>query len=255
MKKGNALICGAIISLILLVVFLWLQKTESKLLQLPSQWLAITVLPILIALFVGGFITRFKGFGVELETTLKAPVASLNLALTASDAVANIPGDEKRSFMYLKRLSFEKKQAARWLLFKSGRNNYYTTHEVENYLRELPNLEYFEIRSETGDIICFIPISEFKDSSQKDDESIDRDNIHKLIESIENGNVPIAFSDSAITLKVSSKQGLVDVLKLMRAEKVNFAAVVSPSGRYLGVVFANEVEEKIIDSVLALRAA
>jgi len=102
MKKENALIIGAIISLILLAVFGWLQTKDSKLLQLPSQWLAMAVLPIIVALFIGGFINRFKGFGVELESTLKAPVASLSL--TAYDAVADIPGDEKRSFMYLEGL-------------------------------------------------------------------------------------------------------------------------------------------------------
>lgn len=253
MKKENALIIGAIISLILLTIFGWLQSEESKLLQLPSQWLAMAVLPLIIALFIGGFIARFKGFGVELESALKAPVASLSL--TASDAVADIPGDEKRSFIYLEGLSYEKKQATRWLLFKSGRSNYYTPHGIETYMRELPNIEYFEIKSEAGDLICFLPVSVFRNESQHYNENIDYEKLSKLIESIEEDNVPIAFSDSAITLKVSSEQALVDVLKVMRAEKANFAAVVSPSGKYLGVVFANEVERKIADSVLATQTA
>ena len=253
MTKENTLITGAILSLILLSVFGWLQTTESKLLQLPSQWLGIAVLPILLALFVGGFITRFKGFGVELETTLKAPVASLSL--TASDAVADIPCDEKRSFMYLEGLSNEKKLATRWLLFRSGKNNYYTTGGIERYLREMPNIEYFEIKSDKGDFICFIPISVFRKKEQHYDENIDYENLQKLIVSIEEGNVPTAFIEWAITLKVSSVQGLVDVLKLMRAEKAEFAAVVSPRGKYLGGVFSNEVERKIADSVLAVRSA
>jgi uncharacterized integral membrane protein len=253
MKKENTLIIGAIISLILLILFGWLQTKESELLQLPSQWLAMAVLPIIVALFVGGFITRFKGFGVELESTLKSPVTSLNL--TASDAVADIPGDEKRSFEYLNGLSYEKKQATRWLLFKSGRRNFYTPYGIETYMRELPNIRYFEIKSEAGDFICFLPVSVFRNESQHYDESIDSEKLRKFIGSIEQNNVPIVFSDFAIKLKVSSEQALVEVLKVMRLEKSDFAAVVSPSGKYLGVVLANEVERKIADSVLASQTA
>jgi hypothetical protein len=207
----------------------------------------------LVALFAGGVITHFKGFGVELETTLKTPVASLDL--TASDAVADIPGDEKESYMYLEGLSNDKKLATRWLLFMSGRRNYYDSHAIEEYLRQLPNIQYFEIRSESGGIICFIPISVFRPETHKYNDNINHNNIYRLIKAIEEGNVPAAFPDSAITLKVTSEQNLVDVLKAMRAEKADFAAVVSPSGKYLGVVLANEVERKIADSVLYARAA
>lgn len=248
MKNEKAVIYGAILSLFLIIIFGWLQASDSKLLKLPFQWLAVAILPIIVGLFVGGFITRFKGFGVELETTLKAPVASLSL--TASDAVADIPGDDKKSIMYLDELSIEKKQSIRWLLFRYGKENYYSLHGIERYLIELPNLEYFEIRSKTGNIICFIPISTFKSSVGNHDNIYNQ--LQKLIDAVENENVPEIFSDSVITLKVSSDQGLVDVLRAIRTEKTEFASVVSPSGKYLGVIFANEVEKKIADSVLAV---
>lgn len=248
MKKESILLIGVLLSLILLAAFGLLQIVDSKLLQLPSQWLAIAILPIIIALFVGGFITRFKGFGVELETALKTPVANLNL--TASDAVADIPGDEKQSIMYLQDLPYEKKQATRWLLFKSGRQNYYRANDIEMYMKELPNLQYFEIRSEGGDFICFLPTSAFRNTTHYRNE-IDYDKLKKFIKAIEENNVPSAFSGLAISLAISSERELIDVLKVMRAEKADFAAVISPSGQYLGVVFANEVEKKIADSVLA----
>lgn len=248
-QKRNTLIVGAISSLVLLSAFGWMQANDSRFLQLPAQWLAIAILPIVVALFIGGFITRFKGFGVELESTLKAPVNSLDL--TASDAVADIPGDEKRSFMYLDELPREKKKAIRWLLFKSGKSGYYTANGIERYMRELPNIEYFEIRSETGDFLCFIPIDAFRETNNHHEDRINYDKLEKLIEAIEEDKVSSAFSESAITLKVSSEQGLIDVIKTLRSEKTEFAAVVSPNGKYLGVVFANEVERRITDSVLA----
>jgi len=77
--------------------------------------MAISILPLLLTLFLGGFITRFKGLGIELESTLKAPVTSLKL--TASDAIIDSPGNEKSSMMYLDNLSMEEKLSSRWLLF------------------------------------------------------------------------------------------------------------------------------------------
>jgi hypothetical protein len=53
-QKEKALMVGAIVSLFLLSIFGWLQTNDSKLLQLPTQWLAIAIFPIVVALFVGG---------------------------------------------------------------------------------------------------------------------------------------------------------------------------------------------------------
>ena len=253
MRKSNALILGSIISILLLLALGWLQSVEAKFLNLSPQWLAIAILPVLVALFVGGFITRFKGFGVELETTLRSPVASLNL--TASGAVADIPGDEKRSLEYLHNLPYEKKLATQWLLFRSGRQGFYTPHGIEQYARELPNLEYFQIRTESGEIICFIPISTFRDPIQTQHGALDFDKLELLVQAIEQNEVPGTFKESAITLTVSNDQSLVDVLKKMRAENVEFAAVISAHGKYLGVVFAHDVERRIADSVLATTKA
>jgi hypothetical protein len=253
MKKKGTLVFGAIVSIVLLLVLGVLQTVDAQFLRLPIHWLAIAILPVLFALFTGGFITRFKGFGVELETTLKAPVGSLNL--TASDAVADIPGDEKRSLSYLHGLSNDKKLATKWLLLRSGRENYYTAHGIEEYLRALPNIQYFEVRSESGDIICFIPISVFRDDTQQYNDNIKRDSLRRFITAIEDDNVTDSFLGSTITLKVKSEQGLVDVLKAMRAENVELAAVVSTRGRYLGVIFADEVERRIADTVLTASTA
>jgi len=40
----------------------------------------------------------------------------------------------------------------------------------------------------------------------------------------------------------------------MRAENVEFTAVESPIEKYLGVIFTNEVERRIADSVLSAHA-
>ncbi len=252
MGNQKTLIVGSILSVILLLFLGWLQSEEAKFLNLSPQWLAIAVLPVLVALFAGGFITRFKGFGVELEATLRTPVASMNL--TASGAVADIPGDEKKSFLYIDNLPDDKKLATRRLLFRSGRQDFYTPHGIERYAQELPNIKYFEIRTESGEIICFIPISTFRDTAQPR-RALDFEKLKLLVQAIKQNEVPNAFKESAITLTVSNDQSLVDVLKKMRTESAEFAPVVSPTGKYLGVVFARDVERRIADSVLATTKA
>ncbi len=249
MKKETKLAIGIIASVCLLITLAVLQSMEAKFLELPVHWIALAIAPLVLALFTGGFITRFKGFGLELETTLKAPVASLDL--TASDAVADIPGDEKRSYAYLDNLPKEKKLAVNWLLLRSGRKNFYTAQGIETYVRELPNIKYFEVRSENDDFICFLPMAVFKDESDHLSDRLHHEKMQQLIEAIETDKVPEAFHRSMITLKIQSDQSLVDVLRTMRAENVGFAAVVSPAGNYLGVLFAAEVEKRIADMVLA----
>lgn len=62
-----AIVFGGCLSLLLLGIFLAFQFFDSKMLNLETRWLLASGIPILIALFVGGYIKSFKGFGVELE--------------------------------------------------------------------------------------------------------------------------------------------------------------------------------------------
>lgn len=252
--KDQILIYCSVASFLLLLLFGFLQTYKAEFLKLPVHWLAIAILPILFALIKGEYITRFKGLGIEIETTLKAPVTSLNL--TTLDTVGKAQGSEKESISYLKSLPNEKKLETKWLRFQSGKRGFYTSHGITFYLEHLPNIQYFEIRSLSGEIICFIPISVFRDDSQIPQETtggniIKSNSLEKFIQAIENNNVSDAFRHSTITLKIRSDKGLVDALKEMRKEKVNFAAIVTSSGNYLGVAFSYEIERKIADSVLA----
>lgn len=50
-----------------------LQAHDSAILRLPTQWLALAALPVLVGMALGGFIGRFSFAGVEVEApSLKA---------------------------------------------------------------------------------------------------------------------------------------------------------------------------------------
>ncbi len=248
MEKKDSLLIGIGSTILLLIIFIIFQSQDASFLKLPIHWLALALSPALFSLIIGGYIGKFKGFGVELESAIKAPITSLDL--TASDALADIPGDEKKSMNYLDNMSRSKANSIRWLLFISGKRDCYGEWAVKEYLRRLPNLEFFEIRSKSGEIICFIPIEAFKTNMENIDDQFDSNRIRSFIEAINEDSVPSEFADLSITLRIQSNAGLVDVLKRMRSENTKLAAVISETGRYIGVVFARDIESRIADSVL-----
>jgi hypothetical protein len=65
-SKFTLLGCCAI-SLVLLIVFGYMQAKGSKVMDLKAQWLWIAVLPILVFIITGKYIGRFKGAGIEIE--------------------------------------------------------------------------------------------------------------------------------------------------------------------------------------------
>ncbi len=251
--KKNVLPIATAMSVVMLIAFGVLQHQKAAFLDLPMQWLFIACFPTLVALFVGGHITRFKGFGVELESQLnKTPIASLDL--TAKDAVADIPGDEKQSIGYLGQMSDEEADATRWLRFESGRTNYYTAHGIEQYLQRLRGLEFMEVLSGNGNFIAYLPIEELQ-TVEHGRARPSYEALQRFVEALEQDRVPEAFARKAITTQVQNGEGLISVLQKLRAQRVELAAVVSDDGRYMGAIRSSDIERRIADSVLVASAA
>jgi hypothetical protein len=236
-------------SLILFLILSILINRESKVLDLSSEWIIFSLFPIIIGLFLGGYITKFKGLGIEIESAINEKIAP-SIELVATEAIADIQGDEKRSINYLDNLSSEQKRSIKWLLFELGKSDYYSHIAVENYLRRLPNIEFFEVRTDTGNFVCYLPIEYFQNNNNY--QSYDSEKIMQLIEAIENGNVIDQFPGIANPVFVLSDQKLVPVLKTLYEENIDQAAVISKRGRYLGVIFKRDVESKIAYSVLKI---
>ena len=233
MKNPKALGVGAALSAVLLLGFGALQEVGAAFLELPAQWFAVAILPLVLGLVVGGYIKSFKGFGVELEAALKAPVSSVDL--TAEDVVADITGDEKRSIDYLENLSPEKTRSMRRLLFVTGEGRNYTAWGITRYLEKLPNLAFFEVHSPSGEVLGFLPVRAVLDLDGRPDDGV----LENFVRALQSDGFSSSFPGAAATLRVHGGQSLVDVLNLMRAERAEFTAVMSPAGRYLGVVLAS----------------
>lgn len=246
----KSLYLGMLLSGMLILGFGILQQKESKLLKLPIQWIAVATLPTAIALFSEGYISKFKGFGVELESAINASISNTNtVTTTANDVLTEFDCDEKGNPQYLQTIPKERKQHIRRLSLVAGKVDFYNAMSLENYLRELPSLEYLEVKSKS-DIICFIPINIFETTVEANYKTFNIERLERFIQSLEENNVIESFSEEAITLSVKDDQSLIDVLKEMRSENSDIAAVISKKDRYRGAVYVRDIEKRIADSVL-----
>lgn len=253
LRKHATLSGSALLSLLLLGFFLYLQSIGSEILKLNAQWLALSILPILTALLVGGYIAKFKGFGIELEGKLEAPVNSIQLK--ATDAIEEFPGNEKESMPDLFRVPATQRLAAKRLSFNLDKKNYYVSHAIEEYIRALPNIEYLEVKRTNGELVCLLPISLFKDSSAGNGEiQTKHEEIEKFKNSINDGNVLTTFADSLIKLTVQSTASLIEVLRSLRNNDSDVACVVSKERKLIGVITASLVEKRIADEIVGTKS-
>lgn len=248
LNTQDPLFIGSALSIFLLILLLFLHLQFPAALDIPAHWLGIAVLPILVGLFVGGYISSFKGFGIELEAALKTPVS--NVRMTAAEAIEELPGQVKRESSFLRRLPLADRKSTRWLRFYLGKRDYYAESVIAEYLEAFPSLDYFEIVSEEGEVVGFLPVSIFTSVPVQSDKC--RELLHRFIFALGEGKEALKreFPGKLNDLTVAADARLVEVLKRMRNQNAEFARVLSDEGKYLGVVYAHTVERSIADAVL-----
>jgi hypothetical protein len=245
-KEHTALSVGVIVSLLMLSAFFIFQYQQADILKLESRWLVASGVPLLAALLVGGYIKSFKGFGVELEASLHKPVS--NLELTATEGMAEIWGDEKRSVNYLHDLSSSQRRRISRLSFVMGKDNYYQAYAVEQYIRELDRLKYFEVKNSDGKFVALMPLSDFKKNNE-----INLGAIESFIRSLEEMTIQQAYGDLLITHHVVEDTDLIEALKLMRNKRTKRLAVTDENGVFIGLLTESSIEKRVVDNVLSAK--
>lgn len=234
-----------VFSVLMLALFLYLQKNDSKMLNLEIKWIVVASIPLILAILRSNVIQKFKGFGIELETRLQeSPIGIVNLE--AVKALANLPSDEKQSILYLENLSKEKRMQTQRLTMREGRQNYYNPEAIRMYIKQLPNLKYFEILSSESKFVALIPIELFRTG-----EFIDSTKISNLIDHIAEKETLNFLPPDIISDTVLESENIIKVLPLVRKSKYGLLPVISDSGNLIGVVTTDLIESKIADEVLA----
>lgn len=213
----------------------------------------------MVALVCGGYIHKFKGFGLELESKLQAPVAVLGL--TVAHAAITMPGTEKENIRRLGESSGNELSDIKRLSFIMGKKDYYGQFAIIEYFKRLKHLEFVEVKRQTGAFVCLIPMSAFKTHREENRQSdIDYGEVYsstvsRFITALEQETVLDEFHDVCILTTVRRSDGLINVLERLRSHNSEYAIVVSAEGKFSGVVTLRAIEKKIADDVLQTQKA
>jgi hypothetical protein len=234
---------GLLATFVLLAIFSLLQHFLPSVLNLDIKWIAVATLPLLLALIFGGYVKVIKGFGIELEMRIEEPIISLDL--NATEVLTSSPSIEKRYIEDLERLSADRKRKIARLRFISGRPNYYSFNAISAYIRQLPNLEYFEVIRPSGTFICLVPIYLFREN-----EEIQMNELTRFVNALQDNRIPRLYSQDITTFSVRSEQSIVEVLEMMRNQGQVIAVVLNSKGSALGLIKMPEIEKRISGEVL-----
>jgi len=241
-------------SILLLSSFFILQIKIPEILKLDTKWLIVAICPLIYTLIVGGYIKTFKGFGIELETYLKTAISES--LLLASDSLTELPGDEKKSSQYLDSLTNEERNKIERLTFYSGKQDYYSMYVVRDFLEQLHNLKFLEVRNENGIFECLLPINLLRKKDVYHREinfEIHEDLLYEFIKALENNDIVNKYPNDVIVERVIESDSLIDILPKVRKQKSGILSVINNSGKLVGILNTSMVEAKIADEVLNAR--
>lgn len=251
--EHRLLLVFSVISLLLFLFFSYLQHNQAKMLGLEVKWLAVAGVPILIGLFIGGYIKNLKGFGLELEYNLKKPLPAI---VVSEGRLVKSVGVEKGTVMRLHQLSPEEKRTIDRLHFVYGRRGVYVWEDIEEHFKELENLKYIEVVDDEERFNFVIPASKFKAAQTMPDNAANVERIQNFIDAIENKKFNnLAFD--AVTDFVLTSDSIIDAYrKIKNSEqstrlnpKKRTLPVLNDKRRMVGTVDIKALEAKIAEEV------
>ena len=247
-RKHRLLLLSILVSITILVIFLWFQHQGQKLLALDVKWILLSGVPILLGLFIGGYIKNFKGFGLELESNLNKP---LSLTITSKITATITKGKEKSSLSELYDLSENEKNLIDQLRFILGKKNYYDSYITEQYLTVLKRIKLIEIVDETGQFLYTINALKLME-----DNIPQREKINNFILAVESGNFEEYYHDAVSNFVLSTDTIIEAYRKIKKSSQAKnlypnkeVLPVLNEQKIMVGVVDIQKLETKIVEEV------
>jgi CBS domain-containing protein len=241
MNEYLPLILSILASIFLLAVIIQIKVRRPNWLDIETKWLAISTFPILIGLFAGGYITSFKGLGIEIEASLQKPVSKIvTLAAKEVKVATAIVGENsglKNSVEHLSNLSEKEKNSIERLIF-TNKSSSYSADGVVTYISSLPKLEYIELRDLESKFIGVMLASDLSG------------NENKFVTSLKSGNVLVVFGKHIVTKYVDKDTSAIDTLDRMRRNNENFLPLLDRDNTMKGIITESSLEKSIATEVL-----
>jgi CBS-domain-containing membrane protein len=118
-------------------------------------------------------------------------------------------------------------------------------------LNALRNLEYIEVKKESGEFICLVPVEEFR--RRGDNNYIEKFNNHEVqrfVDALGKNEVPKVYSNVCVSLTIRQDTPLLTTLKVLRNNGRKAAAVVTAENYFVGLLTEQEIEHRIADEIL-----
>lgn len=133
-------------------------KKQSKFLEIDTKWLALVLSPLIIFLILTGRVKEIDAFGLTIKTQFAEGIEENNLLDTSINFTKTV-GTLKSGMSELGNLSPAKKKRIDRLIFREDGD--YVDELLDQYMSELPNLQFFEIRSARNKFVCLIDLQRF----------------------------------------------------------------------------------------------
>lgn len=214
-------------------------------LSLESRWIAVAGIPILVALLAGGFISKFKGFGIELEGELRTPVdegsfiEAPDVLLQASDIAEQAEEIAKASLDQLYQLVPEKREKVKRLRFVM--RGHYVREVIQEYFRELPNLQFLEIRDQSDILRCILP-----------KQAINATNIQTFVDALREETVPQDFRPVSVNIPILPKDNLLVAIEKLRNSGLESLPVLDGT-KVVGLLDRSSAFESLADAIVQAR--
>ena len=249
-EKPRVLLAGVAGSFVAVAGLILVQARWPGLLDIPSAWLGLAVIPVVVGLVVGGYIRTFKGFGIEVEAALDETVSDDVTAEASQDYDPFADAEEhagdvtdaemvlsKASMGRLQSLEPAEKASFQRLSFRQGFSGYHPS-AVEEHLRELPQVKWIEIDDASGRFLGII--------RRKDLELHDLDRFVGALESASAlEQYPSILAAEALDRDTPLRQ-----VALAFKAKDRDALPVTQEGRLLGMVERDKIHQKIGEAVV-----
>jgi hypothetical protein len=207
-KKIKILLYACILSLAGLVILFGIRAYAPTLLDIDIKWLVVAAIPIILALIVGRFITRFKWMGIDIELAAGGRIIDHEEVF---QIIAPFTAQSKDDLDVLRSMSQEQKQRPNVLAFKLGNANYYQEGAVVEYIKELRNVQFFMIIDKAGKFVAMIYFYRALFERQN------YDHVNRFILELQEEKIPSGFG-IIITGRVSANSMIIDAYKRLRRE-------------------------------------
>jgi hypothetical protein len=233
-----------------LVVAVLLKLLSNSGHKYETNWILISILPVLFYLFFSGRLASFKAFGVELKTAIQR---ASNQKITIDQEIdyeAVNPEPKEDESLIPKYIN----QRVSAISFRLGQRDYYTVSAIKQYLQRLlcyPFLRYvvFVRGHEFGALIRARDLYLFGIIGEGEDSGFQR--IKKAIEDDDVRSVP-GIVEAMVALKTTNTRR--QALERFESTGVDELPVIASDGKLLGTVNRGKLQSEVLASIVRAAA-